>query len=91
LATAGSFAKNGTIDYLCWAKKKMFLLASRNVSDREQKIFSPRIENLLTANRKSVETIEKSLSPMKIKKSKHVHHDRGYYRPTRGNFGREEL
>ena len=87
----GSFAKNGTIDYLCWAKKKMFLLASRNVSDREQKIFSPRIENLLTANRKSVETIEKSLSPMRIKKSKHVHHDRGYYRPTRGNFGREEL
>ena len=29
----GSFAKNGTIDYLCWAKRKMFLLASRNVSN----------------------------------------------------------
>ncbi len=28
----GSFAKNGTIDYLCWAKRKTFLLASRNVS-----------------------------------------------------------
>ena len=84
----GSFAKIGTMDYLCWAKRKMFLLANRNVSDREQKVFSPRTENLLTANRKSVETIEKSLSPMRIKKSKHVHHDRGYYRPTRGNFGR---
>jgi hypothetical protein len=31
----GSFAKNGTIDYLCWAKRKMFLLANRNVSHRE--------------------------------------------------------
>ena len=29
----GSFAKNGTIDYLCWAKRKVFLSASRNVSD----------------------------------------------------------
>ncbi len=29
----GSFAKNGTIDYLCWAKRKIFLLASRNVSN----------------------------------------------------------
>ena len=29
----GSFAKIGTIDYLCWAKRKMFLLASRNVSN----------------------------------------------------------
>ena len=28
----GSFAKIGTIDYLCWAKRKMFLLASRNPS-----------------------------------------------------------
>ena len=31
----GSFAKIGTIDYLCWAKRKMFLLANRNISDRE--------------------------------------------------------
>ena len=31
----GSFAKIGTIDYLCWTKKKMFLLANRNISDRE--------------------------------------------------------
>ena len=29
----GSFAKIGTIDYLCWAKRKIFLLASRNVSN----------------------------------------------------------
>ena len=29
----GSFAKIGTIDYLCLAKRKMFLLASRNVSN----------------------------------------------------------
>ena len=29
----GSFAKIGTIDYLCWAKRKTFLLASRNVSN----------------------------------------------------------
>ena len=28
----GSFAKNGTIDYLWWAKRKTFLLASGNVS-----------------------------------------------------------
>ena len=31
----GSFAKNGTIDYLCWAKRKIFLLANRNISHRE--------------------------------------------------------
>ena len=31
----GSFAKIGTIDYLCWAKRKMFLLANRNISDCE--------------------------------------------------------
>mgnify|MGYP003457855699 FL=1 len=31
----GSFAKIGTIDYLCWAKRKMFLLANRNISNRE--------------------------------------------------------
>jgi len=31
----GSFAKIGTIDYLCWAKRKMFLFANRNVSDRK--------------------------------------------------------
>ena len=31
----GSFAKIGTIDYLCWVKRKMFLLANRNVSDCE--------------------------------------------------------
>ena len=31
--SGGSFAKIGTIDYLCWAKKKLFLSASRNVSD----------------------------------------------------------
>ena len=31
----GSFAKIGTIDYLCWAKRKMFLLANGNISDRE--------------------------------------------------------
>ena len=31
----GSFAKIGTIDYLCWIKIKMFLLANRNVSHRE--------------------------------------------------------
>ena len=31
----GSFAKIGTIDYLCWAKRKMFPLANRNISDRE--------------------------------------------------------
>jgi len=64
----------------------MFLIANRNHSTREQKVFYPRIENILTANRKIVETIEKSLSPMKIKKSKHVHHDSGYYCPTKGNF-----
>ena len=29
----GSFAKIGTIDYLCWAKRNLFLSASRNVSD----------------------------------------------------------
>ena len=33
--SGGSFAKIGTIDYLCWAKRKMFLLANRNISDRE--------------------------------------------------------
>ena len=31
----GSFAKIGTIDYLCWAKRKIFLLANRNISHRE--------------------------------------------------------
>ena len=31
----GSFAKNGTIDYLCLAKRKMFLLANRIISHRE--------------------------------------------------------
>ena len=31
----GLFAKIGTIDYLCWAKRKMFLLANRNISHRE--------------------------------------------------------
>ena len=31
----GSFAKIGTIDYLCLAKRKMFLLANRNISDCE--------------------------------------------------------
>jgi hypothetical protein len=31
----GSFAKIGTIDYHYWAKRKMFLLANRNVSHRE--------------------------------------------------------
>ena len=31
----GSFAKIGTIDYLCWAKRKMFLLANRIISDCE--------------------------------------------------------
>ena len=33
--TGGSFAKIGTIDYLCWAKSKMFLLANRIISDCE--------------------------------------------------------
>ena len=70
--------KNETIDYPCWTKRKIPLLANRNISDREWKAFYPRVENILTANRKSVETMEKSLSPMKIKKSKHVLHDRGY-------------
>ena len=31
----GLFAKIGTIDYLCWAKRKMFLLANRIISDYE--------------------------------------------------------
>ena len=31
----GSFAKIGTRDYLCRAKRKMFLLANRNVFHRE--------------------------------------------------------
>ena len=84
----GSFAKNGAIDYLCWTKRKIFLLANRNISHREQKTFYPRAENILTANRKAVEAIEKPLSPMIIKKSKHVQHHRGgYYYPTKGDFG----
>jgi hypothetical protein len=64
----GSFAKIGTIDYHYWAKRKMFLAASRNVSDCKQKAFYPRAENILAANRKRVETIEKSLSSMEVKK-----------------------
>ena len=64
----GLFAKIGTIDYHYWAKRKMFLAASRNVSDCKQKAFYLRAENILTANRKRVETIEKSLSSMEIKK-----------------------
>ena len=32
---AGSFAKIGTIDYLCWTKRKIFLLANRIISDCE--------------------------------------------------------
>ena len=31
----GSFAKIGTIDYLCWAMRKIFLLANRDISHRE--------------------------------------------------------
>ena len=33
--SGGSFAKIGTIDYLCWTKRKMFLLANRIISDCE--------------------------------------------------------
>ncbi len=50
----GSFAKNGTIDYLCWAKRKMFLLASRNVSNCKYKPFYLQVEILPAADRKYV-------------------------------------
>ena len=48
----GSFAKIGTIDYHYWAKRKTFLLASRNVSDCKQKTFYLRVETILFAGRK---------------------------------------
>ena len=48
----GSFAKIGTIDYHYWAKRKIFLPASRNHSTCKQKPFYLRVETILFAGRK---------------------------------------